>query len=562
MKVYDAIAQSVALEECATAFGLIGDGNMYLWNALNASGSIDLYQTHHEACAVAMADGYYQATKKIGVATITCGPGLTQIGTSLMSAVLNRSSMVIVVGDISLADKNHIQKIDQRKFVEGCGATFHSITSVGNVAIEVRDAFYKAKSEHTPVVLSIPLDIQLSEIDWQYRYQSSEHFLKRIPRPAPDDEIQILVEHIERAARPVIIAGIGAKESDARNEIIELGDHIGAVFATSLKAKGFFDGHPFDLGIAGSFSSAPTEAILANADFVLGIGAQLGYYTTEGGFLFPEASIARIDSNQGPSELGSLPGLYITGDAKLTLQQVTAALKAKTAARIGFRTEETIDALEGQSCPDCRTTEGFMDPRLLARELSKAIPDNSLVTIGAGHYWGFFNMYTSVPPSASLFYSAQLGAIGQTLALAIGVGIAYPQRPQLVLDGDGSVMMNIQELETMARYRMPIVVLVWNDAGFGAEAHKLRAQGFLEKQARWETSPRFVEVAKAFGGDGIVVEQEAHVLPAIEAGFRTRNLFVIDARVSPSVVSDHYLKLYFGQENKAPLLQSSRRSSQ
>lgn len=553
MKVYDAIARSIAQEECALAFGLIGDGNMYLWNALTALGTTEIYQVHHEACAVAMADGYYQASGKVGLATITCGPGLTQIGTSLMSAALNRSAVVVLVGDISHADKNHIQKIDQKKFVEGCGAVFHEVTSSGNLSLEIRDAFYIARARQTAVVLSVPLDIQLTDINWEYEYEPSTHFIRPHVHAAPEAEIDRLIERLEQAERPVIIAGIGAREAGARDAIIALGDHIGAVFATSMKAKGYFSGHRYDLGIAGSFSSAPTEAILAEADFVLGIGAQLGHYTTEGGFLFPEASVARIDSRPMPAQLGALPGLYLSGDARLTVEQINLKIKARLPQRTGLRTPETLERIEAAPPALTPPADGGLDPRRLAMALSRLIPHDAVITVGAGHYWGFFNMYTSVPHTVSLFYSAQLGAIGQTLAQAIGTGVAFPQRPQLVLDGDGSLLMNIQELETAARYRMPLVVLLWNDAGFGAEAHKLRAQGFAPGQAQWAGSPDFVTLARGFGGDGTVVEDVAQLAPALERGFSSGNLFLIDARVSRDIVSDHYLKLYFGQENKAPL---------
>ena len=128
------------------------------------------------------------------------------------------------------------------------------------------------------------------------------------------------------AKRPVLIAGRGAIQPGARPLIERLGEVTGALLASTLIAKGYFDGHEWDIGIAGSFSSAPAEALLAEADFVLGIGASLNLFTTEGGLLFPEADVARIDIRPQPTEIGMLPGLYVQGDAKRTVSALISEI--------------------------------------------------------------------------------------------------------------------------------------------------------------------------------------------------------------------------------------------
>src|SRR5699024_3346191 len=170
----------------------------------------------------------------------------------------------------------------------------------------------------------------------------------------------------------------------------------------------------------------------------------------------------------------------------------------------GYRTKELqqkINSAREQFHVNKLDPTSLINPKQLAMELSKEIPKNSLLTVGAGHYWGFFNMYTHIRPDTSVFYSSQLGAIGQTLSLAIGIGLEFPDRPQMILDGDGSFLMNIQELATIVRYKMPMVILIWNDFGYGAEAHKLKAQKLEEQQAKWSESPDFVKIAQGFGGD-------------------------------------------------------------
>ncbi len=137
--------------------------------------------------------------------------------------------------------------------------------------------------------------------------------------------------------------------------------------------------------------------------------------------------------------------------------------------------------------------------------------------------------------------------------MAIGTGAGNPGRQHVAIEGDGSLMFNIQELETVVRHKMQMVLVVWNDAGYGAEVHKLVAKGFDEKLAQWE-SPDFVALAKAFGGDGVLLSDASEVGPAIAEGLRKGGLYLIDARVSPTTPTEPYAKVYFGQESHAPLL--------
>jgi thiamine pyrophosphate-dependent acetolactate synthase large subunit-like protein len=364
-----------------------------------------------------------------------------------------------------------------------------------------------------------------------------------------------LVELLICAERPVIIAGAGAIASDARNQIISLASRTGALLATSLQAKGLFDGEEFNAGIAGGFVCAPSERLFQDADVVLGVGAELGFYTLEGGRIFPNATVARIDIDPPPPAQKNV-GLHVRGDARETVAALNRVLAEREIERQGFRTSKTREILNSIPPGFERPSDG-LDPRLLARSLSAALPADSVVTCGVGHFWGFVAMYTTCPTRGKFHFSHQFGAIGQTLPLAIGIAVGAPEHPHVVVEGDGSLMMHLQEFETLVRYGLPMILIVWNDSGFGAEAHKLRLKGFDAGLAQWR-SPDFVAVAKSFGGDGVRLESEDQIGNAIARGLEARKLFVIDARVSPSTVSDLYLKTHFGAKNRAPLLQGVR----
>jgi thiamine pyrophosphate-dependent acetolactate synthase large subunit-like protein len=203
-------------------------------------------------------------------------------------------------------------------------------------------------------------------------------------------------------------------------------------------------------------------------------------------------------------------------------------------------------------------TDG-LDPRRLLQKIGAALPRNALVTCGAGHFLGFVAMHLPMPEDADIQFSLQFGAVGQTLPVAFGIKAGQPQRPHIVIEGDGSLMMNLQELDTVCRYKQQMVLIIWNDNGFGAEVHKLRAKGFEPSLAAWDTPLDFVALAKAFGGDGVKIKTEDEIGDAMKKGVAHGGLYVIDARVSPTLVSDAYQKIHFGQPNRAPLLRTPER---
>ena len=552
MKVYEAIAQSLIAEGVTDFFGLMGDGNMWLWGAICRDPKIRGYSARHESMAVSMADGYARTTGKVGVAMVTCGPGLTQCATSLIAAYRGKTPVVLIAGEIMQGAKNSTQTMDQRRFVEASSARFHTITSIDNMAEEIAEAFYAARVHRCPVVLNLPMDLQEDEFDWDYDYRPSTQFLPpRMETPSPE-LLAPVIEKLIAAERPVIIGGRGAIMAGAKDEIVKLADRVGALLATSLQGKGLFAGHPWDVGISGAFASEPTEKLLAEADFVLGVGAELGYYTTEGGLIFPSAEVARIDIKPMPEAIGVIPGLYVQGDARRAVAAINEALEARQIRKEGLRTPDTREVLDAPAHKFDAPKDG-LDPRALGGNLGAALPKGVLVTCGAGHFFSWVGMYMPLPPGAEIQYSYNFGAVGQGLGVAIGTGVGNPGRQHVVIEGDGSMMFNLQELETVVREKLQMVLVVWNDGGYGAEVHKLVAKGFNEKLAQWE-SPDFVALAKAFGGDGVLLSDTSEIGAAVAEGLRKGGLYLIDARVSPSTPTEPYAKVYFGHESHAPLL--------
>jgi thiamine pyrophosphate-dependent acetolactate synthase large subunit-like protein len=253
-----------------------------------------------------------------------------------------------------------------------------------------------------------------------------------------------------------------------------------------------------------------------------------------------------------PEEIGVIPGLYVQGDGRKTVAALNEALAARQVRKQGLRTAATREILDAPPYRFEAPTDG-LDPRALAHHLGAALPKGVLLTCGAGHFFSWVAMYVPLPEGCEIQYSYNFGAVGQGIGVSIGTGAGNPGRQHVVIEGDGSLMFNLQELETVVRQKMQMVLIVWNDTGYGAEVHKLVAKGFDEKLAQWE-SPDFVALAKAFGGDGVKLSAESDIGGAITEGLRKGGLYLIDARVSPLTPSDPYAKVHLGRESHAPLL--------
>ena len=191
------------------------------------------------------------------------------------------------------------------------------------------------------------------------------------------------------------------------------------------------------------------------------------------------------------------------------------------------------------------------------RVLSRCLPDRTQVVCGAGHFWSWPIAHLALPPGGRFQHTAAFGSIGLALPHGIGAAVGNPDRPTLVIEGDGSLLQCIQELHAAAEQRIPLVVLLMNDSGYGAEVLKMRWKQRDPRDAQWK-SPDYVAIARGFGGDGVRIKKEQDLAAAIERGMKAGGPFVIDVPISPTLVSDSYSRIFQGQPNQIPLLRPAR----
>ena len=519
MKAYELIADAVAAHDVDTVFALLGDGNMFPLAALVEHHGVRLVNARHENAAVLMAEGWARTTGRVGVASVTCGPGLTQVMTALTGAVRNRTPLVVLAGEVPQGTAWNPQRTDQGLLVAATGARYLPVSTPALLVAAVQEAFAVAERERAPAVVAVPYDLQEREIEPPAGPVTR---LPRIPPPpvaAPSPaDVGAAAARLAAARYPLVLAGRGAVASGAREALLSLAERTGALLGTTLYARDWFRGERFDAGLIGGLSSRTTRELVAQAGLVLAVGAGLGYFATDNGALFRGKEVIQVDVDPpGVSEGVRAATSFVRGDAAAAVAAIDAELAAQGHVAIGFRTPETAARLASPlpEYPRVELEPGTVDPVAVMKMLDAALPEDALLVYGVGHFWSFAVMHLHRPRPEDHLHAYGFGAVGQGLGTAIGAAVGAG-RPVVLVEGDGSLLMHAGELATVAAERLNLLVLVMNDGGFGSEIHKLNAKGEDGELARFGRTD-FAAVARGFGLAGHTLASPGE-LAALVAG--------------------------------------------
>lgn len=548
MLVYEAIGYTLRRLGVDTLFGLVGSGNFGLINHMTGKCGVDLYVSRHEAAAVGMADGYARVSGKLGVCTVHQGPGVTNTLTALTEAVKSRTPLLLLAGDTATGALHQNLDIDQDAVVRSVGGSVERIRNSKTVVEDIARAVHRAETERHPVVVSIPIDLQERSCEWRDppRFVGT---LAAAPRPS-EEAVSLAADLLESAQRPLILAGRGAVLASAGPALERLGDQLGALFTTSAVAKGLFAGSPFDLGIAGGFSSPLAARLMAEADVVVSFGAALNTWTTKHGNLFSSsAQIVHCDLHASPIGRIQPVALGVVGDAAKTAEALLDELTLRGVGLDGFRAEPVVREIEGFRWEDEfeeESTEETVDPRSVLIELDRLLPTERTVAVDCGHFMGFPAMHLSVPDAAGFVFAEAFQSVGLGLGTGMGATVARPDRLAVVVTGDGGLLMTLGELDAAIHLGLPLLVVVMNDAAYGAEVHHFRTLGLPTELARFKGSD-FAAIAGAMGARGLTVRNVSDLSSLKEWTEAPEGPMVVDCKVNPRIVGE-YLKEAFRAE--------------
>jgi thiamine pyrophosphate-dependent acetolactate synthase large subunit-like protein len=536
--VAEAVGRALAALGVDVVFGLMGSGNLAVTNALRDAG-VPFHASRHEGGAICMADGYARVSGRLAACSVHQGPGLTNAVTGLTEAAKARTPLLVLAADVPAAALRSNFRIDQAGLVEAIGAVPERVHGAATALADVARAVRRARVERRPVVLMLPLDVQAQDC----LYDGAPALGPELAHPRPAEEsVRAAADVLAAARAPAIVAGRGAVLAGAGPALRRLGELSGAVLATSAMANGLFTGDPYDLGIAGGFASPLATRLLAESDAVLAFGAALNQWTTKHGALLATGTrVVQVDLD--PDAIGAHrpADVGVIGDAREAAAALALALEARGAEGAGRRSDALAAEIAARRWRDepyeDAAAAGTLDPRTLSIALDERLPAERTVVVDSGHFMGWPSMYLRVPDAEGFVFPQAFQCVGLGLGNAIGAALARPDRLAVAALGDGGALLALPEFETLGRLGLGLLVVIYDDAAYGAEVHHFRPLGEAVDLAQFPETD-FAALAEAAGCRGVTARSVAD-LDAVDAWLAERDRpLVLDAKVDPDICAD------------------------
>ena len=524
----DILVRTLIEQGCDVVFGYPGGQIINVYDSLHKyRNELKHVLTAHEQGAAHAADGYARATGKVGVVIATSGPGATNLVTGIATAYLDSVPLVAITGNVPTGQlgTDSFQEIDITGITLPITKHNYVIGSVEELADTVREAFRLAVSGRPgPVLVDIPKDIQIASCEYvpQTPVQREERF------PAKEKRILQAAECINASRRPFLYFGGGLINSDAEAELLALAEKLDAPIGCSLMGiSGVDSDHPRFLGMQGMHGHYASSMAMHHADCILSLGVRFNDRVTGNRAKFAtNAKIIHIDVDGAELAKNIDPAHALRGDVKLTLQQLLPLLNQKddpewrqTVARLREEEQQTLDHRDG------------MTPRNAMLALNRYLGENTPVATDVGQHqmWAAQNLRFHRP--RRFISSGGLGTMGFGMGAAIGAQMATGERTVLVT-GDGSFGMCLNELATAVSQRLPLVILLLNNGVLGMVRQWQTL--FFDKHYSNTILDRktdFVLLARAFGAEGRRAETPEQLDEALREAFASDGPFLVECMI-------------------------------
>lgn len=524
----DILIRTLIEQGCDTVFGYPGGQILNVYDSLyKYQNEIRHMLTAHEQGAAHAADGYARATGKVGVVMSTSGPGATNLVTGIATAYLDSIPLVAICGNVPTTQigTDSFQEIDITGVTLPITKHNYFVGSVDNLADTIREAFALAQSSRPgPVLIDVPKDVQTAVCDYepQAPVQPEER------HAAKDVRIKEAAALINASKRPFIYFGGGLITSEAQEEMLALAEKIDAPIGCSLMGlSGIPTDHPRFLGMQGMHGHYASSMAMHDADLIISLGVRFNDRVTGNREKFAKlAQIIHIDVDGSELSKTVNSACGLRGDVKLTLQKLIPLVNAEQKPDW----EKAVKALK-ETENDYLDIRPGLTPRNAIMTLNKHLGENTAVATDVGQHqmWAAQNVNFKKP--RRFISSGGLGTMGFGLGAAIGAAVGTGERSVLVT-GDGSFGMCLNELTTAVTYNVPVVILLMNNGVLGMVRqwqtlffNKHYSNTILDRKTD------FVALARAFGADGEAVDTVAALDKAFEHAFSCDGPYVIDCRI-------------------------------
>jgi len=537
----DAVIASLKSQEVKTLFGIVGGSIMPVYDALYRDGTLKHIIVGHEQGAAHMADGFARATGRPGVVITTSGPGATNLVTGLANAMMDSVPLVAITGQVNstLLGNDAFQEADMWGITMPITKHNYQVGTPQELPQTFAEAFYVALSGRPgPVLIDLPKDVCTAPCPRLLAVPEPPEGYET-PYEGDPYEIETALELLRQAKRPVILAGGGVIIAGACAELRSLAEGLNIPVTSTLMGLGNFPrSHPLSLGMPGMHGTGYANLALHHCDLLLCVGCRLDDRVTGQVDRFaPHAKLIHIDVDA--SEIGKILPSHapIVGDAKPVLKSLAdqaAAWQVRPDYSLWLKQIEQYKRAHPLSY---QLKDGVIMPQQAIEVLGRILPEDTIIATGVGQHQMFTAQYYPFEKPRRFITSGGLGSMGFGLPAALGAKLGCPRSTVVCIDGDGSFLMNIQELATAVRYRIGVVTVVLNNSCLGMVR---QWQELFYDNRLSETKlqcPAYDKVAQAFGGLGRRVERPAELEPAIKwalAQCEEQSLpVVLDVQVDP-----------------------------
>lgn len=524
----DIIVKVLIEQGCDTVFGYPGGQILNVYDSLyKYQNEITHILTAHEQGATHAADGYARTTGKVGVVISTSGPGATNLVTGIATAYLDSVPLVAICGNVptSQIGTDSFQEINITEVTKPITKKNFFVKDVKDLACTIRQAFKIAKSGRpAPVLVDVPKDVQIAM--WEYSPEKAVE--KDEPICADENLIKQASEILNSAEKPFVYFGGGVVSSQAQSEMLEIAEKIDSPIGCSLMGLSAIPTDtPRFLGMQGMHGNYACSMSMHNADVILALGVRFNDRVTGNRSKFAKgAKIIHIDIDSKELNKTVTPAISLNGDVKLTLKKLLPLLNKQkhnnwTATVENFKADQIAFS----------DTRAELTPRNVILTLNKFLGENTPVCTDVGQHQMWTAQNIHLKKSRRFATSGGLGTMGYGLGSAIGSALGARERSVLIT-GDGSFGMNLNEIATAVKYNIPVVVIIMNNGVLGMVRQWQTL--FYDKHYSNSTLNRqtdFVALAKAFGADGVKVETLEELDDALNKAFSEESIFIIDCKI-------------------------------
>ncbi|EJG0982904.1 acetolactate synthase 3 large subunit [Vibrio parahaemolyticus] len=511
------VVQSLIEENVEQIFGYPGGSVLDIYDALHAkTDQIKHVLVRHEQAATHMADGYARATGKPGVVLVCSGPGATNTITGIATAYMDSIPMIVISGNVpnSLIGNDAFQECDivgvSRPVVK------HSflVKKAEDIPETIKKAFYISTTGRPgPVVIDLPKDVMNPQIKLPYQYPESISMRSYKPTTSGHKgQIKKALKSLIEAKKPVLYVGGGAVISGAHEHILELADKLNLPVVSTLMGLGAFPGtHKNSLGMLGMHGTYEANMAMHEADLIFGIGVRFDDRTTNNLDKYcPNAKVMHIDIDPSSISKNVKVDLPIVGSAEKVLTTMLGLLAEQDCGNDEAAITKWWDDIQvwrDRQCLSYETSSDRIKPQQVIETLHKLTNGDAYVASDVGQHQMFAALYYPFNKPRRWINSGGLGTMGFGLPAGMGVKFAMPEEEVVVVTGDGSIQMNIQELSTAMQYDIPVKIINLNNRFLGMvkQWQDIIYQG-RHSNSYMSSVPDFAAIAEAYGHVGIRIE--------------------------------------------------------